>query len=172
MSKYQYTIKNNYLLFWGSHFSNWYPAEFVINNIADVPGEMQFNCVEQYMMYMKAKLFNDRTIMSAVLNTNNPKEQKSLGRKVGGFKLDVWDGCKDLIVYDGCFAKYSQNSDLKKAILETKNLILVEASPYDKIWGIGMAEDDPDATDETKWKGENLLGKALMKVRDTLNEKR
>jgi len=169
MEKYNYTIRDNYLLFWHSHFSNWYPANFIID-IADV-GTMRFNCAEQYMMYMKAKTFDDKSIMSSIINTNDPKEQKRLGRDVKNFNPIVWDKLKEPVVYYACLAKYSQNEDLKKDILDTKDLILVEASPYDKIWGIGMAESDPDATNESKWKGQNLLGKALMKVRNTLRSK-
>ena len=162
MSKYNYTIKDNYLLFWNGHFSNWFPATFIVES-------MTFNCAEQYMMYMKAKTFNDQETMSKVMATSNPKEQKKLGRGLKNFNPVAWDKVKYSIVYDGCLAKYSQDTDLKKDILDTKDLILVEASPYDKIWGIGMAEDHPDATDPNKWQGENLLGKVLMEVRETLN---
>ena len=161
MDKFNYTTKDNYLLFWNGHFSNWFPASFIINN-------MTFNCVEQYMMYMKAKTFNDQETMTKVLATSNPKEQKKLGRGVKNFNPVTWDVVKNEIVYDGCFAKYLQNPELKDEILKTNDLILVEASPYDKVWGIGMGEEHPDVTDESKWQGENLLGKALMKVRDKL----
>jgi hypothetical protein len=161
MNKYNYTIKDNYLLFWSGHFSNWYPASFII-------GSMTFNCVEQYMMYMKAKTFNDQETMDKVMATLDAKEQKKLGRGVKNFNPVAWDLVKEEVVYDGCFAKYLQNLDLKEDIIKTNDLMLVEASPYDKIWGIGMSAKDPDVTDESKWKGENLLGKALMKVRNKL----
>lgn len=159
--KFDYTVRDNYLLFWNGHFSNWFPAEFTVDGI-------QFNCAEQYMMYMKAKTFNDTNSMDLILKAKNPGFQKSLGKKVANFDPVVWDGVKEDIVYDGCLAKYSQHLDLKEELVKTGDLILVEASPYDKIWGIGMAEDHPDATDESKWQGQNLLGKALMRVRSTL----
>lgn len=159
--KFDYTVRDNYLLFWNGHFSNWFPAEFNLDGI-------QFNCAEQYMMYMKAKTFNDTNSMDQILKAKNPGFQKSLGKKVTNFDPVVWDKVKEDIVYDGCLAKYSQNLDLKEELVKTGDLILVEASPYDKIWGIGMAEDHPDATNESKWQGQNLLGKALMRVRSTL----
>lgn len=165
MEKYDYTIKSNYLLFWNSHFSNWYGCEFILRS-------RKFNCVEQYMMYMKAKTFNDIESAKAIMKSNSPKNQKHLGRKVSNFDPKKWDKVKEHIVYDGCLAKYIQNEDLKQDIIKTDNLVLVEASPYDKVWGIGMSENDPDATNPSKWRGENLLGKALMKVRDTINNEK
>lgn len=160
--KFDYTVRDNYLLFWNGHFSNWYPATFSVDNIT-------FNCAEQYMMYMKAKTFGDAVSADLILQAKDPMVQKKLGRSVANFNEAEWDKVKENIVFNACFAKYSQNSDLFTELVNTKELILVEASPYDKIWGIGMAADHPDATNESKWQGQNLLGKALMKVRGILN---
>jgi ribA/ribD-fused uncharacterized protein len=161
MGKLNYTIKDNYVLFWNGHFSNWYPASFTLNG-------NKFNCAEQYMMYMKAKTFNDQASADKIMAAINPGEQKRLGKAVANFVESEWDKVKEQIVYDACLAKYEQNKDIHNLLLETGNLILVEASPYDTIWGIGLSEDDSRATDESQWKGLNLLGIALMKVRDTL----
>lgn len=161
MGKLNYTIKDNYVLFWNGHFSNWYPVSFTLNN-------MQFNCSEQYMMYMKAKTFNDQVSADKIMEAINPGVQKKLGKTVANFNNDEWDKVKEQIVYDACLAKYEQNKEIHDLLLDTKDLILVEASPYDKIWGIGLAEDDARATDESQWQGQNLLGIALMKVRSTL----
>ena len=161
MGKFNYTEKENHILFWNGHFSNWYPAPFVLDG-------MKFNCAEQYMMYMKAKTFGDQSSMTLIMNAANPAHQKRLGKAVANFNPVKWDEVKEDIVYDACLAKYSQDKDLGDELVKTGGKILVEASPYDTIWGIGMGELDPDATDETKWKGQNLLGKALMRVRDYL----
>lgn len=161
MNKYNFTTKDNYILFWRGHFSNWYPAKFNLDG-------RQFNCSEQYMMYMKAVTFKNIEIAEKIMKTTDPKAQKALGKQISNFSEETWDKVKEQIVYYGCLAKYLQNSDLTKDILNTDNKILVEASPYDSIWGIGMAENDPLVTDETKWKGQNLLGKVLMRVREAL----
>lgn len=158
---FRYTIRGNYLLFWNGHWSNWFPAAFTLDGI-------EFNCAEKYMMYMKAKTFNDTKSADLILQSKDPGYQKHLGRHVANFDPVVWDKVKEDIVYQGCLAKYSQNPTLKEEMLKSGDLTLVEASPYDKIWGIGLASDHPDATDETKWQGQNLLGKVLMRVRDTL----
>ena len=161
MGKLNYTIKDNYVLFWNGHFSNWYPASFILNG-------SKYNCAEQYMMYMKAKTFNDQTSADKIMASINPGEQKRLGKTVANFTDVEWDKVKEQVVYDACLAKYEQNKDIHDLLLETNDMILVEASPYDKVWGIGLAEDDYRATDESQWQGQNLLGIALMKVRETL----
>lgn len=163
MGKSNYTIKDNYILFYNGHFSNWYPAAFVLNGY-------KYNCVEQYMMYMKAITFYDQDSAAKIMKSINPGEQKRLGKNVANFTDIKWDSVKEQIVYDGCLAKYIQNQDIHDLLLETGDMILVEASPYDKIWGIGLSESDSRATDESQWQGQNLLGIALMKVRKTLKE--
>lgn len=161
---------SNYTFFWSGPFSNWYPAKFN----ADVPfyatdkiiqALTHFNCSEQYMMYMKAMTFNDYETASKILYSDSPKEQKALGRTVKNFDAAVWDKISYDIVYTACKHKFTQNPQLLKALHDTEGTILVEASPYDKIWGIGMAEGDPGIEDEKNWKGENRLGKVLTQLR-------
>lgn len=150
--------------FWGKQdwASQWHPSEFTLNNVK------YFSC-EQYMMAQKAKLFEDGKVFQMILKCKDPRQQKALGRKVKGFKNSVWNKHKERIVYEGNLAKFSQNEHLKTKLLETKNQRIVEASPHDKIWGIGMKASHPDALNPDKWKGLNLLGQAIMKVRKELS---
>ena len=144
-----------------SPFSQWYKSTFSENG-------QKFESAEQYMMYRKAKLFNDENIAAEILHTKDPKKVKALGRKVTGFNDFLWKQHRESIVYDGNCLKFSQDAGLKDYILSTGDSILVEASPHDSIWGIGMLESDPDATNMKRWRGLNLLGKCLMQVRHTL----
>ena len=149
--------------FWSnkSPFSNWYKAEFEIEGV-------QFNCTEQHMMYHKALLFNDTEIAEEILNTKSQSKQKALGRKVRNFNQETWvENCKQ-IVYEGNKAKFLQNDNLLKYLLKTKNRTLVEASPVDAIWGIGLAENDPRAKQRHLWRGKNWLGEVLNNLRDDL----
>lgn len=144
-----------------NYFSQWYACHF------EVEGK-EFNCAEQYMMYGKANLFEDEEIAQKILRASQPREQKKLGRQVRNFDIDTWEAnCKE-IVYQGNFAKFSQNEELKQALLDTKGTTLVEASPSDKIWGIGLAEDDARAYSRETWLGTNWLGEILTKVREDL----
>lgn len=120
------------------------------------------------MMTRKARLFNDHEILEQILKAETPNQAKSLGRKVRNFDPQIWDEHKYEIVKQGNLLKFSQNEKFKEFLLSTGDRILVEASPYDKIWGIGMLETDPKAHDPSQWNGENLLGFALMEVRDLL----
>ena len=120
------------------------------------------------MMHQKALTFGDTIIAKMILESSDPKEQKALGRKVSGFNKDKWDDVCIGIVFKGNLAKFSQNELLKKTLLSTDDKILVEASPYDKIWGIGLAEDHPDVEDPSKWKGLNLLGWSITMVKKEL----
>ena len=157
--------KGNFTFFFRKEdmFSNWYERPFTVKGVVFVTGE-------QYMMYAKAMLFNDAEVAAKILKTNDPAEQKRLGRQVKGFVQKTWDDRCVSILSAGIFHKFNQHPDLKKALLETGNTILVEASPYDKIWGIGLSADDPRAMDPTQWKGKNLLGKVLTNVRARLLE--
>lgn len=121
------------------------------------------------MMYRKSLLFNDQETAKAILKAKDPKEQKALGRQVKGFKEDLWDLKKFEIVVQGNLYKFSQNEALKKELLATGERIIVEGSPYDSIWGVGLKWDDPKILDEKNWRGQNLLGKALMEVRRLLS---
>jgi len=153
--------KNGLVLFWDGVFSQWYKHNMEIEGIL-------YNTCEQYMMAEKARLFDDLETLELILESKNPKDQKRLGRLVKNFDLTKWDDECDGIVYRGNFAKFS-DPVLKEYILSfPQSSIFVEASPFDKIWGIGLHETDPDAADPTKWKGLNKLGEALTNVRNHL----
>jgi ribA/ribD-fused uncharacterized protein len=149
-----------YKFFWGGNFSNWAYSEFVLDDI-------KFYCGEQYMMYKKAMLFNDKKIASQILDLKyNPKEQKKLGRKVKSFNNKIWDERKYNIVKTGLKEKFLQNEDLKKELLSFKGYDFVEASPYDNIWGIGF--DEKHALYNIEHWGENLLGKIITELSNEL----
>jgi len=158
-------ITDKFTFFWQnrSPFSNWYPSIFTHNGIT-------FSRGEQYMMYQKAIMFGDTNIAHAILLTGNPKEQKDLGRMVSNYNDTIWSEKRVEVMVEGLFEKFNQNPLLKEALLNTGDTILVEASPVDRIWGIGLAEDHPDALDQSKWRGQNLLGIVLMKVRDAIRK--
>jgi len=158
------TIVDNYFLFWRDWPSQWHPSTFTI-------GGVTYSHAEQFMMAEKAKLFGDEVIRKKILDSNSPHTQKKLGRIVGNFDEDKWNSVAKEIVFLGNIAKFSQNEGFMNELLATKDLILVEASPYDKVWGIGLSQDDPDATRPEKWKGTNWLGEVLMRVRDVLTYK-
>jgi ribA/ribD-fused uncharacterized protein len=157
-------VTDNFVLFWGGEFSNWYSCEFTWRDI-------KFNCSEQAMMWYKAFMFNDEFNMKNILNSDNPREQKAFGRMVKDFDEDEWDKVKVDIACSFLYAKFSQNEDLKAALLATGDKEIVEASPYDDIWGIALREDDKRCLDKSKWRGQNLLGKALMFVRREIEER-
>ncbi len=142
-------------------FSQWYSCTFEIDQIG-------FNSAEQYMMYSKAMLFDNKTIAEKILRTDDPRQQKELGRQVMNFDPATWDRNAFEIVYRGNSAKFSQNENLKKFLLDTGDKSLVEASPSDIIWGIGLSETDENRFDRTKWKGTNWLGEALICVREDI----
>lgn len=158
----------DFLYFWGhtsskkgvgkNCLSQWYKSSFK-------EGLNVFNTAEQYMMYRKSIIFNDLDTAQDILNSNCPKEAKKLGRKVKGYNENVWASLRYDIVVQGNFLKFSQNLDLKEFLLSTGGNILVEASPVDCIWGVGMYMDDTRISDFRMWKGSNLLGYALMKAR-------
>ena len=156
-------ITDKYVFFWGSVFSNWYPCIFMYEN-------ERFNNSEQAFMWEKARYFEDEKSAAAMLKETNPKYVKSMGRKVKNFDAEKWAIISYIYMVGANYAKFNQNEDLKQILLSTGDKILVEASPYDKIWGIGLSQTDDDCLDETKWRGMNLLGKALMVVRRTIIE--
>ena len=120
------------------------------------------------MMYKKVVLFKDDFYAALILNSRQPKDIKALGRKIHRFDSSVWDKHKLDIVIQGNYLKFSQNSELKAYLQETGSKILVEASPYDTVWGIGMKASEKGIENPENWKGENLLGIALMEVRDKI----
>ena len=149
--------------FWGGFCSQWAPSRFEEDGI-------QFNCTEQYMMYHKAKFFGDEEIAAKILETKSPRDQKALGRKVRNFDANKWMKVCEEIVTQGNRLKFGQNEDFKQELLNTENRIIVEASPEDKIWGIGLAPQDDRVLDESNWDGLNLLGKCIMTVREEIKE--
>lgn len=160
------------LFFYGHHpsadgritqscLSQWWACKFVVDGV-------EYANAEQYMMAGKANLFGDSEIASKIAKTTDPKQVKALGRAVKGFDPNVWEQHKYETVKKGNLAKFSQNPELKSYLLSTRNSILVEASPYDTIWGIGMKVGTVGINNPTLWKGENLLGFALTEVREQL----
>ncbi len=157
-------MKNKkYTFFWGinSLFSQFYPVDFIIDNI-------KYNCAEQFMMHKKALLFNDYEIAEKILKTKKAGKQKKLGRLINNFDNEKWTEISEQIVYNGNFAKFTQNENLLMKLLETKNTELVEVSPTDTIWGIGLPNNSPKIFDKTKWRGTNKLGIILTKLRTNL----
>jgi ribA/ribD-fused uncharacterized protein len=152
-----------YTAFFGADdvLSNRHPCRFTHHGVS-------FTCVEQFMMYAKAKLFDDETSAAKILATTDPMTQKKIGRKVADFILNKWVARRELIVFVGCREKFAQCHELRSALLASAPTVLVEASPHDRIWGVGLGERDPRLTDESQWRGQHLLGITLMKVRDTL----
>lgn len=143
------------------YLSQWYPAEFVVDDIT-------YLTAEHYMMAEKARVFGDDGIRNAILRTYSPETVKKLGRMVRGFDSAVWEKHRVTVVLRGNEAKFGQNEALRNYLLSTGDKILVEASPYDEIWGVGLSESDPRITDPRQWRGLNLLGFALMEVRTGL----
>ena len=135
-----------------------------------VEEDIRYYSCEQYMMAKKAKLFNDEKVYDMIMSIMNPSVQKELGRMVSNYNQDVWDKHKFDIVVNANYLKFTQDETLKELLLDTGDKTIVEASPYDTIWGIGLSCDDDKILDESNWQGENLLGKAIMKVRTRLNE--
>ena len=143
------------------YLSNWYFSTFIIDDIT-------YSSMEQYMMYQKAICFNDIEISKKILATDNVSKIKQLGRKVSNYDENYWNGVRQIIVYEGLIAKFSQNEELKTKLIETKDYYLAECAVKDRIWGIGVSMTDPNRFNKELWKGKNLLGYALMKVRDKL----
>lgn len=139
--------------------SQWYPCKFEADGVS-------YTSAEQYMMAEKAKLFGDEEIRAKILSTSDPRKCKALGRKVKNFDKVVWDKEKKNIVHKGNTRKFLRNSALRNFLLSTGDRVLAEASPADRIWGIGLGKNNPDALEPEKWRGQNLLGFTLMSVRD------
>jgi ribA/ribD-fused uncharacterized protein len=162
----------HYLFFWGhqrpqdgkitsSCLSQWYEAPFEIDGV-------RYATAEHWMMAAKARLFGDDQALEKILATPSPKTAKALGRKVKHFEGDVWQANARQLVTEGNVAKFSQNAELGAFLRSTGDHVIVEASPFDRIWGIGLKGDDARAQHPDTWQGQNLLGFALMDVRETL----
>ncbi len=143
------------------YLSNWYPSCFMVDGDS-------FSSIEQFMMYRKAVCFCDNEIAEQILETDDAAYIKEFGRRVSGYDDHYWNGVRQIIVYEGLLAKFSQNDKLQEQLKATGNTVLAECAVKDRIWGIGLSMNDPDRFDRTKWKGQNLLGYALMMVRDRL----
>jgi ribA/ribD-fused uncharacterized protein len=161
-----------YLFFWGHQpskdgtltktcLSQWWPADFVVAGLS-------YRSTEHWMMAEKARLFGDADMATRILAAKSPAEAKKLGREIQGFVPEQWEAHKYDIVRTGNYHKFSQQKALRDFLLTTGDRVLVEASPVDTIWGIGLAADAPDAANPARWQGPNLLGFALMEVRDQL----
>ena len=143
------------------YLSNWYPSPFTLDGVA-------FSSMEQYMMYRKAVCFGDENVAAQILATVEVAEIKALGRIVSGYDESLWNGVRQIVVYEGLLAKFSQNSELGEQLKRTGNTVLAECAVKDRIWGIGLSMHDPNRLDRAKWQGQNLLGYALMMVRERL----
>ena len=147
------------------YLSNWYPSQFQINGI-------EFSSMEQYMMYKKAACFKDNDIAKRILNSTDVAYIKALGRQVKNYNDSYWSGIRQIVVYEGLLAKFTQNEDLKKMLIGTENNILAECAVKDRIWGIGLSMKAPERFEPEKWQGQNLLGYTLMMVREKLIDRR
>jgi len=157
-------ITKTHVYFWGdTTFSNWGPSKFRYKG-------QNFENSEQAFMWEKARVFEDYEIANKILLVDNPSLIKKLGRKVKNFDPAVWDRKSYDIMYEVNMSKYLQNPELKKILLSTGDKTIVEASPYDKVWGVGLHWNDDKILDESNWDGLNLLGKVLVEVRDMINE--
>jgi ribA/ribD-fused uncharacterized protein len=168
-------VEVDYLFFWGhtpkqagvidkSCFSQWYPAAFNVDHIV-------YPTAEHWMMAKKALIFNDTEAFSKIIKAAKPAVAKAIGREVKNFDAAIWNDRAYDIVVEGNYHKFSQDESLMTFLMRTGKKILVEASPTDAIWGIGLSQDAEEALHPAKWKGTNWLGFALMEVRDRLKEK-
>ena len=143
--------------------SNWYLSDFTVDGVS-------FSSMEQYMMYQKAVVFKDKDIASKILKTDDVERIKEYGRQVSNYDDTVWNDVRQIVIYKGLLGKFKQNEELKKELLDTGDDILAECAVSDKIWGIGLSMKDSNKNDIKAWRGQNLLGFALMLVRDELRK--
>jgi len=154
-------VTEQFTFFYGGIGSQWHPSKFVIDNV-------EYNCGEQYMMSEKARLFGDEDALEIIMGSKNPKIQKAAGRLVKNFDNKVWEANRKAIVYRGNYAKFTQNPSMLEWLLSSHGSTLVEASPWDKIWGIGLTASDPRAQNRATWQGSNDLGKIETQLREDL----
>jgi ribA/ribD-fused uncharacterized protein len=151
-------VTDDFVLFWKGQLSQWHPTPFVVDDII-------YPTAEHWMMARKASLFKDTETLNKILLTSSPKEAKDFGRQVRNFDDYIWNkNCYDIVV-EGNVYKFNQNKKAMDHLINTGKRILVEASPYDNIWGIGLGQDNAIALNPCLWPGKNLLGLALMSVR-------
>ena len=146
------------------YLSNWYPCEFTVDG-------KNFTSSEQYFMYRKALLFKDEGAAKRILAADDCQQIQQIGRRISNYNDKVWNGYRQLIMYEALWAKFTQNPELKKKLLDTGNEVLAEASLSDRIWGIGLRMNDSQIFSMKNWQdGRNLLGFTLMKVREDLKK--
>ena len=157
-----------FTFFWGHRgkapqavCSQFFPSPMVIEG-------QRLVCGEQWMHLRKAQLFGDAATAAAILAEAEPARHKALGRQVTGFSAPAWAAVARDIVFRGSMAKFSQNPDLLDRLRQSAGTTLVEASPDDAVWGIGLARDDPRAARRDTWLGTNWLGAVLTEVRVVL----
>lgn len=143
------------------YLSNWYPVKFTVDSVV-------FSSMEQFMMYKKALYFGDYNIAKRILASNDVAYIKELGRLVSNYNESYWNGIRQIVVFEGLLAKFSQNESLKEQLKATNGSILAECAVKDRIWGIGLSMNDSNRLDINRWKGQNLLGYTLMMVRERL----
>lgn len=143
------------------YLSNWYSSQFVIDGV-------EFSSMEQYMMYRKAVCFHDARTAQEILGTDDVARIKALGRLVADYDDHMWNGVRQIEVYRGLVAKFEQNKELGERLAATGDALLAECAVKDRVWGIGLSMHDPERLDPTAWRGQNLLGYALMEVRGRL----
>ena len=146
------------------YLSNWDMSGFILD-------EKKYCCAEQYLMEQKALLFGDTAIAEKIMQTTDQQTMQDLGRAVHNFNDVIWDGSKQVILYRALVAKFDQNMHLAAKLVKTGDSILAECAKSDHIWGIGRSMDDPRADDIALWNGQNLLGFALMQIRDYENKR-
>ena len=152
---------DKYVAFWGGCFSNFFPCHFWLDG-------KEWTSSEKYFMWKKAVTFADNEIAEQILNSDEPKIVKTLGRQVKGFNPNVWDKVKVDIMTSAVSAKFFQDADCNECIKLFPTQKFVEGSPTDTIWGVGVHYQDKNIFDETKWRGQNLLGHVLDEVRDRI----
>lgn len=169
-------VKEQYVFFWtaASPFSQFYSAEFSAiplfawDSKSEISMQRKFGTAEQWMMFHKAILFRDYETAEQIMEESSPKRIKQLGRQVKNFDETKWKSHAWDIVYHGNYHKFTSNSSLLQQLMATYPDTLVEASPYDTIWGIGLSSTDPRAQNRSTWRGQNLLGQILTKLRNDL----
>lgn len=163
---------DDFVFFWGHTdrstltgrecLSQWYARPFIVDGLC-------YGCMEQYLMAEKARAFGDSEVEAQIMLESNPMLIKKLGRRVANYDDAVWSAVRQQVAVKGNIEKFTQNADLRKFLLSTGDRIIAEASPYDRIWGIGLDEHSSDATRPERWRGQNLLGFALMEVRELIS---
>jgi ribA/ribD-fused uncharacterized protein len=156
-----YSPDTTFYFFWSGTFSQWEPCSFKLDS-------KSFSSAEQYMMFQKAILFNDNDAAEKIMSTSDPKQQKAIGRLIKNYDDSIWINKREDIVYIGNKAKFSQNPKFLKKLLATDPSLLVESSPVDTIWGVGLHKTDPLILEQKNWKGLNLLGNILTRLRNDL----